>query len=485
MSTQLEHVRLAGLGDPATHPFRMLIGGALVDGARHHDVINPATEGVVASSPVADPAQVADAVAAARQAFVHWSAQPVEQRAAVLNAIADVVEANADELARITTLEQGKPLALARADVDAGVLFTRHFASLRPGPEVVRDDAEARIEIHRRPVGVVAAILPWNFPFFQALYKIAPALLMGNTLVVKPAPTTPLNTMLLGELVADLVPAGVLNIVGDDGSVGPQVTEHPDIAKVSFTGSTTVGKAVMRSGADSLKRVTLELGGNDAAIVLDDADVEKVADGLCQWAYFNAGQVCINIKRIYAPDAVYDDLCDALASRVRAIRVGDGLDPDTDMGPVQNAKQYEAAQGYLRTAADTGRILAQAGVPEGPGYFVPPTLITDIEDDNPLIAEETFGPVRTILRYSDVDDAVRRVNETRYGLGNSVWGSDVSVAAGVAARLESGTTWVNQHFALSPDVPFGGRKQSGLGVEFGVDGLNAFTDIQVINISKV
>jgi aldehyde dehydrogenase (NAD+) len=485
MSTQLDQIRHCAIGDPATHPFRMLIGGALVEGARHLDVINPATEAPVAASPIPDEAQVSAAIAAATEAFPAWSALPVVDRAAVLTAIADAVEANADDIARLTTLEQGKPLAAARSDVDAAVQFTRHFAGLRPGPEVVRDDAEARIEIHRRPVGVVAAILPWNFPFFQAMYKIAPALLMGNTLVVKPAPTTPLNTMLLGELIVDLVPAGVVNIVGDDGSVGPMVTTDPGIAKVSFTGSTAVGKAVMRSGSDSLKRITLELGGNDGAIVLDDADVEKVADGLCQWAFFNAGQVCINIKRIYAADAIYEALCDAMARRVRAIKIGNGLDPDTDMGPVQNAKQYETAQSHLRTAQESGRILAQAAVPDGPGYFIPATLLTDVDDDNPLIAQETFAPVRTILRYADIDDAVRRVNETPYGLGNSVWGTDIDRAAGVASRLESGTAWVNQHFALSPDVPFGGRKQSGLGVEFGVDGLNAFTDIQVINISKV
>jgi aldehyde dehydrogenase (NAD+) len=483
MSTQLDHA--AATPNFGSHAFRMLIDGTLVAGEHHHDVVNPATERTVASSPVASSEQVEQAIRAAKHAFPDWSSRPVEERAGALAVIADEVERRADEFARIITLEQGKPLGLARGDVDSAVLFTRYFAGLRPGPEVARDDDEARIEIHRRPLGVVAAILPWNFPFFQAMYKIAPALLMGNTLVVKPAPTTPLNTLLLGELVREILPAGVLNVVGDDGAVGPLITAHPDIAKVSFTGSTAVGKAVMRSGADTLKRITLELGGNDAAIVLDDADVDKVADGLYDWAYFNAGQVCINIKRIYAPESLYEQLCDALVARVRATTVGDGLDPTTDMGPLQNPKQYEAAKGYLRIAEQTGRILAGGGVPDRPGYFIEPTLVADLEDDNPLISEETFGPVRTILRYSDIEDAIRRVNDTRYGLGNSVWGSDIARATAVAARLESGTTWVNQHFALSPDVPFGGRKQSGLGVEFGVDGLNAFTDTHVINISKV
>ncbi|MFE7419984.1 aldehyde dehydrogenase family protein [Rhodococcus sp. NPDC057529] len=471
--------------DLHAHQFRMLIDGELVTGASDHDVINPATEDTIGSSPVAGTDQVVLAVSAAKRAFAHWSRTPVEDRAAALQVLADAVESRADEFARIITLEQGKPLALARGDVDSAVAFTRYFAGLRPEPEVVRDDETARIEIHRKPLGIVAAILPWNFPFFQAMYKIAPALLMGNTLVVKPAPTTPLNTMLLGEMVEEILPPGVLNIVGDDGAVGPVLTSHPDIAKVSFTGSTAVGKAVMRSGADTLKRITLELGGNDAAVVLDDADVEKVADGLYNWAYFNAGQVCINIKRIFAPDSLYDALCNALAERVRATKVGNGLDPDTQMGPLQNAKQFEAAKAYLRTAKETGRILAGGNILDGPGYFVEPTLVADIEDDNPLIAEETFGPVRTILRYHTLDEVIARVNDTHYGLGNSVWSSDTSRAAEVANRLESGTTWVNQHFALSPDVPFGGRKQSGLGVEFGVDGLHAFSDTHVINISKV
>ena len=209
----------------------------------------------------------------------------------------------------------------------------------------------------------------------------------------------------------------------------------------------------MRSGADSLKRITLELGGNDAAIVLDDADVEKVAAGLYDWAFFNAGQVCINIKRIFAPDALYDELCESIAERVRNTKVGDGLDPNPQMGPLQNAKQYAMAQGYLRAAEETGRILARGKVPDGPGYFIEPTLVTDIDDDNPLIAEETFGPVRAILRYADIEEAISQVNNTRYGLGNSVWGTDLERATAVAARLESGTTWVNQHFACPPTSP--------------------------------
>lgn len=467
------------------HEFRMLINGELVSTSATVTVINPATEQPIAHSPVAGEQQVNDAVAAAEDAFPSWSRSPIEVRRASLRAIADAIEANAEEFARLTTLEQGKPLADARGDVEAAISFTRHFAEFPLDPEVLRDDETAHVELQRTPLGVVAAILPWNFPFFQAMYKIAPALITGNTLVVKPAPTTPLNTLRLGEVIADLLPAGVLNIVGDGGDVGPILTAHPSVKKVSFTGSTAVGRQVVRASADTLKRVTLELGGNDSAIVLEDCDIDKVADGIYKWAFANAGQVCISIKRIFVPESLYEPMCTALAERARATSVGDGMDDGTEMGPLQNAKQYEAAKRYLTMAKESGNVIAGGELMDGPGYFVQPTLVTGIADDNPLIAEETFGPVRPILTYRTLDEAIARANATPYGLGNSVWGNNLDLAAQVAQQLDSGTVWVNQHFATSADVPFGGQKQSGLGSEFGVDGVLAFTDIRVINISKV
>ncbi|MFC9362576.1 aldehyde dehydrogenase family protein [Rhodococcus sp. NPDC057014] len=485
MTSQLTTDVSGSVRSPETYPFRMLVNGELVAGASTIEVVNPATTRVIATSPVANSDLVDEAVGAAAHAFPRWSGLAVEERAECLDRLADAIEGRRDEIARIVTLEQGKPLALAEGDVDAAVAFARYFAQTRLEPEVVRDDDEARIEIHRRPLGVVAAILPWNFPFLQAVYKIAPAVIVGNTVVAKPAPTTPLNTMLLAEIAREVFPAGVVNIIGDDGTIGPLLTSHPAVAKVSFTGSTAVGKAVMRSGADTLKRITLELGGNDGAIVLDDADVDKVVDGIYTWAYSNAGQICIAIKRIFAPASLYDELCEKLAERVRGTIVGDGLDPETQMGPVQNAQQYEAAKKWLDIANKEGEILAGGKVSDRTGYFIEPTLVADLDDDSELVSEETFAPIRAILQYTDIDDAVSRVNSTHYGLGNSVWGSDVERAAQVAGRLDSGTAWVNQHFTVTPDVPFGGRKDSGLGVEFGVDGLRAYTDIQVVNISKV
>ncbi|MGH2937199.1 MAG: aldehyde dehydrogenase family protein [Solirubrobacterales bacterium] len=465
-------------------PWRMLIGGELVDGADHQEVLNPATEEILATAPVADEAQLDQAVRAAVDAFPAWRDLSFEERGAYLERIADAIEERAEEITLVVTLEQGKTLEASRADVESSVTWTRHFAGLRPEPQIVRDDDEARIEVHHKPLGVVGAILPWNFPFFQAVYKLAPALMIGNTVVMKPAPTTPLNTMLLGELLQPILPAGVVNVVGDEGGLGAALTAHPDIAKISFTGSTATGKRVMASSADSLKRLTLELGGNDAAIVLDDVDVPAAARDLFQWAFLNSGQVCINVKRIFAGDGIYDEFCEEFAKLGREAKVGPGSDPDTVIGPIQNARQFERVKGYLEIAKRDGNVIAGGDVVDGPGFFVEPTVVRDIDDDSELVNQETFGPIRSILKFDDVEDAVARANASSYGLGGSVWSGDVDRATEIAGRLDSGTVWVNQHFALSPDVPFGGRKESGMGVEWGVEGMNEFTDVQVVNISK-
>ncbi|ODT99831.1 MAG: aldehyde dehydrogenase [Pseudonocardia sp. SCN 72-86] len=469
--------------------FSQLIGGELVAGAGTVDVVDPATGRPFAQAPVADAAQVDDAVAAAKAAFPGWSALSHDERGAALHRLADAIEARAEEFARLVTREQGKPLTEAGGDVDAALAYLRHFADWRPESEVVRDDEAAFVEIVRRPLGVVAAIIPWNFPFFQTVYKLGPALITGNTVVVKPAPTTPLNAMVLGELLRDTLPAGVVNVVGDAGEVGPLLTGHADVAKVSFTGSTASGRHVMAAAASTLKRVTLELGGNDSAVVLADADVEKAAQGVFTWAFANAGQVCISIKRIYVHRSIHAAFCTELARLADAVVVGPGLDDGVAMGPIHNSRQFDAVRGYLKLAHDGGTVTAGGGVVEGGdvgggGYFVRPTVVTDIDETDPLVREETFGPVRSVFAFDEIDEVVARVNGTDYGLGNSVWGSDVDAATAVARRLDSGTSWVNQHFALSPDVPFGGRKQSGIGSEFGRDGILAFTDVQVVNVSR-
>lgn len=474
-----------GLGfDPSARTFSQLIDGELIRGAGSAPVVDPATGEAFATAPVADADQLEQAVAAARRAAVTWRATSWDDRAAVIARVADILEENLEVLARLTTLEQGKPLSEARDDVQWSADFARHFAGTRLEPEVARDDADAYVEVRHDPIGVVGAICPWNFPLFQAVYKLAPALVTGNTMVLKPSPTTPIATMYFAELVANVIPAGVFNVLGDAGELGPLLTEHSGIDKVSFTGSTGVGRRVMAASAPRLKRLTLELGGNDAAIVLDDVDIEKTAKGLYTWAFANAGQVCVAIKRIYAPDKIYDELTSEIARLASETQIGHGLDPNTGMGPVQNAKQYAAASEWLRLASTHGKVIAGGALDDRPGYFVQPTVVRDIVEDNPLVAEETFGPVRSIVRYSDVDDAIARANSTPYGLGGSVWSSDVARATSVATRLDTGTSWVNHHFALSPDVPFGGHKQSGLGVEFGTEGLKEFTEIHVVNVSR-
>lgn len=468
----------------ATKNFGQLIDGQLVPGATTAPVIDPGTGEQIAAAPVASAEQVDAAVLAARRALVGWSGLDPADRAQVLHAVADVLAAHHEDLAQLTTLEQGKPISQAREDVSWSIDFARYFADYRLAPEVLRDDEANFVELRRRPVGVVGAITPWNFPLFQAVYKLAPALIVGNTMVLKPSPTTPLATMYFAELVCDVFPAGVFNVVGDSGEVGQILTSHPGINKVSFTGSTATGRRVMASCGPTLKRLTLELGGNDAAIVLDDADLEKTADGLCTWAFANSGQVCVSIKRIYAPASLYEPLVEELARRTRELVVGHGLDPKTQLGPVQNQVQYAKAGESLDLAYRHGRVVAGGTRLERPGFYVEPTLVRDIVEDNLLVREETFAPIRSVLSYSDIDDAIARANDTPYGLGGSVWGSDIERAIDVAGRLDTGTSWINHHFQLTPDVPFGGVKQSGLGAEFGRSGVEEFTDPHVVNVKK-
>ncbi|MEV5810008.1 aldehyde dehydrogenase family protein [Streptomyces parvulus] len=469
--------------DLTSRRFAQLINGRSVQGAGTSEIIDPGTGQVIATAPTPDTDQVHEAVEAADAAFKVWRLSPASERRAALHRIADTVEEHAEELARLLVLETGKPLTVARdMEVEWAVRWVRYFAEQELAPEVMREDAEGRFERHHEPLGVVAAIIPWNFPLFQTLYKVAPAVLAGNTVVVKPAPTSPLHALFLGELLRDLVPAGVVNILGDGGEAGPALTSHPSVRLVSFTGSTAVGRHVISSAASTIKRVVLELGGNDAAIVMPDADVDAVAPEIFSWSFFYAGQICTAIKRIYVPDALYDRFAEQFARLADEAKLGHGLDEEATFGPIQNAKQFERVKEYLATAHADGKVIAGGVVDPRPGYFVPPTVVTDVDDDSVLVREETFGPVRAILRYSDLDDAVSRANDTEYGLGGSVWGTDIEAARSVAGRIESGNVWINTHVAAAPDVPFGGIKQSGVGAEFGLEGLKEFVENKIIYV---
>lgn len=462
--------------------FNLVIGGKLVPGAATLDVINPATGKVFMTCARADQAQVAQAVEAAKSAFTTWSKTAVEQRRELLNKIVDAFALRVDEFARLSTQESGKPLPLAIREMKGAVASMRNYALLDLPIEVLKESETGRILKVRAPLGVVAAITAWNYPMTLIMNKLPPALLAGNTIVVKPAPTTPLTTLLFGAICNEFLPAGVVNVIVDQNDLGGYLTTHPDVAKVAFTGSTATGKKVMASCADTVKRVTLELGGNDAAIVMDDVDVKEVAPKILQGALVNAGQVCLAVKRVFVHESQYDAMCDELASLANQVVVGDGLEKGTQMGPLQNMMQYEKVKEFLADAHANGKVIAGGHALQRDGYFIEPTVVRDIPDSARVVREEQFGPIVPVLKYSDVNDAIRRANDTTYGLGATVWGKDVARASEVAMQLEAGTVWVNKHLELPLEVPFGGAKQSGLGVEKGQEGLEEFTQTRVVNI---
>ncbi len=418
--------------------FKLLIDGRAVDGVSGFDVINPATGQSFASCPKADEHMVGQAVAAAKAAFPAWSATPIDERADLVSKLADALEARAGEFASLLTSEQGKPLDQAMFEIMGSVFTLRGFAAMRPELKVLRDEGGNRVIEHRTPLGVVAAITPWNFPVILLMNKLGPALVSGNTMVAKPAPTTPLTTLLFGEICRELLPAGVVNIVCDQNDLGAALTGHPDVAKIAFTGSTATGKKVMAAAAGAIKRVTLELGGNDAAIVLDDVDPVQVAQKVYGGAMANAGQICVAIKRAYVPESIYDAFCDELARLAKDAVVDDGDKQGTQIGPLQNAMQFEKVKLLLADAKERGTVLAGGQALDRPGYFIPPTIVRDLDDDAPLVREEQFGPVLPVLKYRDIEDVIARANNSEFGLGGTVWGKDVERAKRVAMRVEFG-----------------------------------------------
>ncbi len=462
----------------------MTIDGQAVPAEQTFGVINPATGEVFAQAPECTREQLDAALESAHKAQLSWKTDAAARTEALL-AAADAVDAAAKELGPLLTAEQGKPVAQAIGEAKGVALWLRHFAKLDLPREVIQDDERVFAEVVRRPVGVVAAITPWNFPLSMAAWKFAPALRAGNTVVVKPSPYTPLATLRLGEVLRDVLPPGVLNIVSGGDELGGWMTSHPLVRKISFTGSVATGKKVAAAAAPDLKRVTLELGGNDPAIVLDDVDTEKVAEKLFWSAFRNSGQVCIAVKRVYVPERLHDDLVDALAAKARAAKVDDGMAEGTDLGPINNKPQFERVSELVSDALSNGATAVAGGGPlDRPGYFFAPTVLTGVSDGTRIVDEEQFGPALPVIPYRDVDDALARANATTFGLGGSVWSADPDRAADVAERLETGTAWVNTHAALAPHQPFGGAKWSGIGVENGSWGLLGYTEIQVVHRSK-
>jgi len=469
-----------------THPYTLLINGQPQQGSQGTFAVNnPATGEKVADCPAASVQQLDQAVSAAQTAFQQWQHSSDEERQNALHAIADRIEQNADELAQIIVQEQGKPLFLAHAEVGGAVAWTRHTASLELPVKVLEDSDERHLSLHHRPLGVVASITPWNWPLMIAIWHIMPALRAGNTVVCKPSGFTPLNTLRLIELINEDLPAGVVNVVTGDAEMGQAISEHPDIQKIVFTGSTGTGQKIMQSAVGNLKRLTLELGGNDAAIVLPDADVNAIAEGVFQTSFINMGQTCAALKRLYVHDSLHDALCERLVELAQAQTLGDGLQEGVTFGPVQNAMQLEKVSALVEDARQKGANIRCGGEPQsGAGFFYPPTIVSDLPADCSLVVEEQFGPVLPVIRYTDVEDAIAQANASAEGLGGSVWSSDVEQAQKIASQLNCGTVWINNHAEVLPHAPFGGSKMSGVGVEFGEEGLLEYTQLQTVNIRR-
>ncbi|MDR7188471.1 acyl-CoA reductase-like NAD-dependent aldehyde dehydrogenase [Microbacterium sp. BE35] len=444
-----------------------------------------ATRETIGYAPVHTVADLDAAVAAARQAQPAWDALGHEERSRILNAIADDLEANAEELAQLLSREQGKPLdgPNARFEVGACVVWTRTAADTPLEPEVVFEAGESRAEVHYDALGVVGAIGPWNWPMMISVWQIAPSLRMGNTVVVKPSEFTPLSVLALAEVYNRHLPDGVLTVVSGDREVGAAIAGHPGIDKIMFTGSTATGRRIVESSAGNLARLTLELGGNDAGIVLAGTEPAAIAEDLFWGCFINTGQTCAALKRLYVHDSVYDEVVDTLAGMALASPMGRGLDEGNVLGPLQNEKQFDIVRGLVDDARERGARVVVGGeaAPELGPLFYRATVVADIEDGARLVDEEQFGPAIPVIRYSDVDDAIRRANASTQGLGASVWSADVDAAVEVAKRLQAGTVWINQHGALNPMVPFGGTKASGYGQEFGVAGLKAVAAPKVIS----
>ncbi|MET9416157.1 aldehyde dehydrogenase family protein [Streptomyces klenkii] len=472
-----------------TTGFTMTIAGRAVAAAAGYDVIDPADETVAGRAPLCSPEQLDQAVAAARTALPAWSATTFEERRKLVLAVADAVEAHLEPLKRLLTREQGKSLDDAAGEILGFGYWLRGTASLSL-PETVNEDSTERLSVTRRvPLGVVGAIVPWNYPLGNAGFKIAPALLAGNTVVWKPSPFTPLTTLRVGEILRDVLPPGVLNVVSGDAGLGPRMTAHPGIDMISYTGSTRTGRQVMAGAAPTLTRLTLELGGNDPAIVLPDVDVPAVAEKLFWGAFANSGQVCLAIKRLYIHRDVYEPLKQALAAYATTVRMGAGTEAGVRLGPLQNRPQYDRVLGLLHDSRARGHRFALGGPPrdedrDRPGYFVPLTLVDNPPEDSRIVQEEQFGPVLPLLSFDDIEDAVIRANAGEYGLGASVWSADPEAALAVGRRLDAGTVWINEVQHLTPHVTFAGHKQSGLGSESGPEGLLEFTTPRTITVRR-
>lgn len=465
--------------------YEMTMGGKTVTTDDYVDVRNPAnTDEIVGQAPQANAGHLDQAVAAARDAFISWRHSSDDDRIGACNAIAKVCTEHAEELAELLTKEQGKPLngLGSRFELGGCAGWAGFTTSLSLPDKVIEDNDEKRVIQQRVPLGVVGSITPWNWPLLIAVWHIVPGLRTGNTVVIKPSPFTPLSTLRMVELMNEELPAGLVNVVSGGDELGAQLTSHEGIDKIVFTGSIATGKKVMAAAAQRVVPVTLELGGNDAGIMLPGTDPAKFVEGLFFGSMINSGQTCGALKRLYVHEDDLDATAQALVEFSKNIPVGDGMEEGSMLGPLQNERQFNKVVELVEDAKANGGKAIVGGEPAGgSNYFYPVTFVTGVSDGVRLVDEEQFGPVLPIIAYTDLDDAIARANGTQFGLDASVWGDDRDATARVAAQLEAGTVFENKHAEIAPNIPFGGIKSSGFGVEFCEEGLAAYTSIKVIN----
>lgn len=465
--------------------YEMTIDGVAAPATDYREIRNPAnTDEVVGLAPMGTPQHLEDALSAARKAFERWRYSSDRDREGACRTIAQMIVDYTDELKVLLTKEQGKALKGLGSEFEMGgcAAWTSYTAGLSLPMKVLQENEGGRVEMHREPLGVVGSITPWNWPLMIAVWHVVPAIRTGNAVVIKPSPFTPLGTLRLFELIGQVLPPGLVNVISGDDELGAALSRHDQIDKIVFTGSIPTGRKIMASAAPTLKPLTLELGGNDPAIMLPDAEPEKLAEGLFWGAMINSGQTCGAIKRLYVHDSIFDRTCEALKSFSSNIPVGDGMDESNLLGPLQNERQYNRVIELVEDAKAQGATILTGGEPAGGNnYFYPVTFVTDVKDGMRLVDEEQFGPVLPIVRYTDIEDAVQRANGLEFGLGASVWGTDPEQTRKVATKLEAGTVYVNKHAEIAPNIPFGGIKCSGVGVEFGEEGLAAYTSIKIIN----
>jgi acyl-CoA reductase-like NAD-dependent aldehyde dehydrogenase len=465
--------------------FYNTINGKLTSTEKTRHGVNPATGKALSPVPVSTQKDVDDAVAAAKEAFKSWSKVPYDDRKKAVLAFADELDKHVQDFAKLLTAEQGKPLQFAVGEAQTGATWLRAMCKFDLPEEIIEEDDTKKTILRYTPLGVAVGIVPWNFPIHLACGKIAPSVVTGNPIIIKPSPFTPYCNLKLGELAQQFFPPGVVQVLSGDDNLGPWLTAHPGPDKISFTGSTFTGKKVMESASKTLKRVTLELGGKDPAIVCKDVDIDTAAQKIGTLAFLNSGQICLAIKRIYVHEAIYDQFRDAIVKFTKTLKMGEGNEEGVFLGPVQNSMQYERVKGFFADIEKEKLSVAVGGKNEDkPGYFITPTIIEKPSDDSRIATEEPFGPIVPLMTWSDEDDVIARANNTKMGLGASVWSNNMDEAARIARQLDAGSVWVNTHLELDPNAPFGGHKESGIGYEWSIGGLKSFCNAQSLYLKK-